>query len=93
MTTNVFHVVIWEENDVSISFRLSLEGSIADREAAERLATAYREKTSHPSRIGILEIPAPDPTLKHPSPLTSEQVESFIAEMKNRRRLDVLPEP
>jgi hypothetical protein len=97
---NVFHIVIWAETKTSIHFQLGLEGSIARREDAERLVEAYRERAAsrkpigdYPSRIGILEIPAPDPVLQHPSPLTSEQVESFIAEMKNRHRPDVLPEP
>jgi hypothetical protein len=86
--TTVFHIVLWTEADQNITFSLGLEGTIATREVAERCAAVYRECLQHGyetigdaaqafrSRVGILEIPAPDPRLKHPEP--RDDVEEIV---------------
>lgn len=94
MTNTVFHVVLWTEGQTGITFSLGLEGTIATREVAERCAAVYREclqigyetlpggdpTQAFRSRVGILEIPAPDPRLKHPAP--RDDVEAIAAEIR-----------
>lgn len=94
MTATVFHTIIWTEAENDIVMTLGLEGTIATREAAERVADAYREwlrigyeidgtpENVFRSRVGILEMPMPDPRLKHPAPC--EDVDQIIAEIQSR---------
>jgi hypothetical protein len=90
--SSVFHIVLWTEGQTDIAFSLGLEGTIATREVAERCAEAYREclklgyeidgdpTQAFRSRVGILEIPAPDPRLKHPEP--RDDVEQIVKEIR-----------
>ena len=92
MTATVFHIVLWTEGETGITFSLGLEGTITTREVAERCAAVYRECLQHGydtfgdptqafrSRVGILEIPAPDPRLKHPEP--RDDAEAIAAEIR-----------
>lgn len=96
----VFHVVIWTEGETSIAFELGLEGELATREAAEKCAETYRElfkmvyaRDGAPeqvfrTRVGILEMPAPDPRLKHPTPRTDvEEIMKEARELLLHRKL------
>lgn len=98
--STVFHVVLWTEGQVGIEFSLGLEGTIATREVAERCAEVYREclqlgyetlpgadpTQAFRSRVGILEIPAPDPRLGHPPPRDDvEQVSIEIRHLFERK--------
>ena len=88
----VFHTVIWTETSTNIHFALGLEGALATREAAERVAAAYREffqadaddglEQARFARVGIAELPAPDPSLKHPTP--RDDVDGIVAEINAR---------
>ncbi len=92
MSALVFHTVIWTETATSIQFSLGLEGALATREAAERVAAAYREffeidlevgvEQARFARVGIAELPAPDPSLKHPEPRAD--VDGIVAEINER---------
>lgn len=88
----VFHIVLWTEGQHDITMSLGLEGTIATRAAAERCAETYREclrigyetdgdpTQAFRSRVGILEIPVPDPRLKHPEP--RNDVEVIVTEIQ-----------
>jgi hypothetical protein len=90
--TTVFHIVLWTEGQHDITMSLGTEGTIATREVAERCAETYREclrlgyeTDGDPtqvfrSRVGILEITAPDLRLKHPAP--REDVEQIVQEIR-----------
>lgn len=92
--TTVFHIVLWTEGQTDITMSLGIEGTIATREAAEHCAETYREclqlgyatigdpTQTFRSRVGILEMPAPDPRLKHPEP--REDVEQVVEEIRKR---------
>lgn len=70
---NVFHITIWAETDTRIDFTLGAEGAIATRQAADQVAAAYRElfaNSTPDTRIGILEIPEPNPKFHYKPPLT-----------------------
>jgi hypothetical protein len=91
----VFHTVIWTETDTGITMSLGLEGTLATREDADRVAQAYRdllavgyEVDGNPdmafrSRVGIIEMPAPDPRLKHPE--SNRDVDRIVAGLTARR--------
>ncbi len=77
MNNNVFHIVIWTENETSVNFSLGLEGAIATRALADEMAEAYRagfavlnKLDPWVHRVGVLEISAADPRLNHEPPLT-----------------------
>jgi len=88
----VFHTVIWTETSTNVTFALGLEGALATREAAERVAAAYRMffeadaesglEQARFARVGIAELPAPDPSLKHPEPRAD--VDGIVAEIEER---------
>jgi len=84
MSQPVFHVVLWTEG-ADINFELGLEGAIALRADADRLAQAYQAVRPVGAgcqlRVGVLELPAPHPDLDHPSPLTTIAVEAVIAQL------------
>lgn len=73
---------------------LGLEGAIASRETAERCADVYREclaanyavdeksMEGYRSRVGILEIPAPDARLAHDPP--RDDVEEIVKTIRLR---------
>jgi hypothetical protein len=94
MTDVVFHTVIWTETDEGITMSLGLEGTLATREDADRVAQAYRdlltvgyEVDGNPdmafrSRVGIIEMPAPDPRLKHPE--SNRDVDRIVAGLNAR---------
>lgn len=92
MSDTVFHTVIWTETSTNITFSLGLEGALATREAAERVAAAYREffkadadtglVQAQFARVGIAELPAPHPSLKHPAPRVD--VDAIVAEIEIR---------
>lgn len=98
MSNMVFHIVLWTESPTGIEFSLGMEGTIASRDVAERCATVYREclqlgyetigdpTQAFRSRVGILEIPAPDPRLGHPPPRDDvEQVAIEIRKLFERK--------
>lgn len=88
----VFHTVIWTETSTNITMSLGLEGALTTREAAERVAAAYREffqadaadglEQAQFARVGILEIPRAHPQLQHPEPRT--EVDTIVAEIEAR---------
>jgi hypothetical protein len=92
VSETVFHTVIWTETATNIQFALGLEGALATREAAERVAAAYREffavdaetgvELARFARVGIAEMPLPHPSLKHPEPRTD--VDAIVAEINTR---------
>jgi hypothetical protein len=73
---------------------LGLEGTLATRADADRVAQAYRdllavgyEVDGNPdmvwqSRVGIVEMPVPDPRLKHPEP--NLDVDTIVAGLTAR---------
>lgn len=98
MSASVFHIVLWTEGASGIEFSLGLEGTIATREVAERCAAVYREclqlgyetigdpTQAFRSRVGILEMPTPDPRLGHPAPRDDvEQVSIEIRKLFERK--------
>jgi len=94
MSATIFHTLIWTENATGIMMTLGLEGTLTTREDADRVADVYREwlqagyvidgdpSQSFRSRVGVLEMPAPDPRLKHPEPRTD--VDQIIIEIRAR---------
>lgn len=92
MNETVFHTVIWTETPTNITMSLGLEGALTTREAAERVAAAYREflkadaddglQQAYFARVGILEIPRAHPALKHPDPRAD--VDAIVAEIERR---------
>jgi len=92
MIETVFHTVVWTETPTNITMSLGLEGALTTREAAERVATAYREFLQADSddglvqayfaRVGILEISRAHPQLKHPEPRVD--VDAIVAEIEAR---------
>jgi hypothetical protein len=94
MSATVFHTMIWTENATGITMALGLEGTLTTREDADRVAGVYREwlqagyvlegnpEGGFASRVGVLEMPAPDPRLKHPEPRTD--VDQIIVEIRAR---------
>jgi len=91
MSQTVFHTVIWFESDITVKFRLGMEGAIVSRADAERVAEAMRDKfdelakqrgltkDAYRARVGVLEIPLADRRLKnHPPPMTTEEVDEHI---------------
>ena len=76
----VYHVVLWTEDAGRIGFALGAEGALASRDVAERCVEAYRERVEATStRVGILEMPAPDPRMNHPAP--RGDIENLVAEI------------
>jgi hypothetical protein len=104
MSDVIYHTVIWTETDTGITMSLGLEGTLITRADAERVAQAYRdllavgyEVDGNPdmawrSRVGIVEMPAPDPRLKHPEP--NRDVDQIVlgltarAEQKRTKKLE-----
>jgi hypothetical protein len=97
---SVFHIVIWTEGVTDIVFELGTEGELATREVAEKVAGAYRElldmvyarnggaEHAFRSRVGILEIPMPDPRVRRPVPRTDvEEIMKEARELLLRRKL------
>jgi hypothetical protein len=94
MSATVFHTLIWTERPDGIMMTLGLEGTLTTREDADRVADIYREwlhagyvldgdpDQAFRSRVGVMEIPAPDPRLGHPEPRTD--VDQIIAEIRAR---------
>lgn len=90
MSNVVFHTVIWTETDTGITMSLGLEGTLATREDADRVAQAYRDllavdddpAVAFRSRVGIIEMPAPDPRLKHPE--VNRDVDRIVAGLTAR---------
>jgi hypothetical protein len=92
--STVFHTVTWIETDTGITMSLGLEGTISTRADAERVAQAYRAwlaagyvaegapDKAYCARVGILEIAAPDPRLKHPEPCAD--IDAVIAGIQAR---------
>ena len=94
MSDVVYHTVIWTETDTGITMSLGLEGTLATREDADRVAQAYRDllavnytidgdpEMAFRSRVGVLEMPAPDPRLKHPE--SNRDVDRIVAGIAER---------
>lgn len=92
MSDPVFHTVIWTETPTNITMSLGLEGALTTREAAERVAAAYREflktdaddglQQAYFARVGVLEMPRAHPQLKHPEPRAD--VDAIVAEIEAR---------
>lgn len=82
-TANVFHVALITEteNDKENALLTFAEATFVTRFDADRVARAYREilteaaqktgKSAHAyrSRVGVLELPAPDPRIGHSRPV------------------------
>lgn len=86
--TSVFHVVILTGDMLSIA-GMATFGSRSD---ADRIAAWFRAglvaryvaengsaDLAYRSRVGVLEMPQPDPRLGHPAPYTAAEVDAWIA--------------
>jgi hypothetical protein len=94
--TAVFHIVIWTDSATGIEFTIAGMNTFATRADADRVAEVYREglltgyannrtaEEAYHSRVGVLEMPAADPRLRHPAPSSEEDVEKIIAELRKR---------
>jgi hypothetical protein len=83
---NVFHVIVWEETASNIGLIIQpMDGPLASRSDAERIAAAFRTRFQakysegqREVRVGILEIAPADPSLGPSAPLTPEKVDNII---------------